>query len=474
MTSSDEELCYLGATEAIKQFKAKTLSPVELLQAQIKRIEATNGVVNALTYTYFDRALEQAKAAEAKYANGHEVRPLEGIPCAIKDWHSVEGEITTYGSRVYEDFRPDQSAPTVERLLEAGAIMHCRTTTPEFAHSGVTHSPLWGVTRNPWNPDYSPGGSSGGAGAVLSAGMSTLADGTDGGGSIRIPAAMNGVFGYKPPWGRNPLDREHPGETLLHYGPLARSVADLALMQNVMSGPHPADLYSLRDRIVLPTSYDGIKGAKVAFSMDLGYFEVDAEVQRNTRAAVDVFKSLGCTVDEVNLDWGPEVEDAWLVTWEGLFWALAGDLLPQWHNELDPYVVKILERGREHSAKRTYGAHQTRFDMYQKLAKIFEQYDYVIAPTAATTAIRADRSNEDPLVINDKKRPSYTGWFLTYPFNLLSQCPVLNVPTGFASDTGVPTGLQIIGRTFDDMSVFRAAAAFEAATQPWKESRPKL
>src|ERR1700730_10329950 len=161
-----------------------------------------------------------------KDARGQAVRPLEGITCAIKDFHAIEGEIATSGSRVFADFRPDQTTPTIERLIDAGAIVHGRTTTSEFAHAGVTNALLWGISRNPWNPEFSPGGSSGGASASLAAGYTTVADGSDAGGSIRVPASLNGVFGYKPPWGRNPLGREHPGEWLLHYGPLARSVAD--------------------------------------------------------------------------------------------------------------------------------------------------------------------------------------------------------------------------------------------------------
>ena len=209
MAAPDLELCYLTATEAIAKFRTREISPVELMDAVIARCEAVNPTLNARTHTYFDRAREQARKAEAKYGqSGARLRPLEGIPCAIKDFHPMKGEITTFGSKVFEDFRPDNTAPTVERLQRAGAIVHCRTTTPEFAGSGSTHSPLWGVTRNPWNPDFTPGGSSGGAGAAVASGMTTVADGTDGGGSIRIPASACGLFGYKAPFGRNPLDRE--------------------------------------------------------------------------------------------------------------------------------------------------------------------------------------------------------------------------------------------------------------------------
>jgi len=474
MANPDTDICYITATEAIAAFKAKKLSPVELLKAQIAQAEKLNGALNALTYKFFDRGLEQAKTAEAKYMKGGATRPLEGVTCAIKDFHSVKGEITTYGSKVFRDFRPEQSAPTVERLLEAGAIMHCRTTTPEFAHGPTTHSPLWGITRNPWNLEYDPGGSSGGSAAALAAGITTLADGTDGGGSVRIPASACGVFGYKPPFGRNPLDTEHPGETCLHYGPLARSVADAALMQNVMSGPHPIDIYSLRDRLTLPERFEGIRGMKVALSMDLGYFEVDQEVQENTRIAAEQFRSLGCTVDEVELGWTKDTEDAWLTNWEGLFYSLSGELLESWRDEMDPFVVKILERGRQHSVSRFYGVHKTRFEMYQKLGAIFNTYDLLICPTLAVPAVKAGRKHDEPMKINGKTVPPYTGWFMTYPFNIVCQCPVMSVPSGFSPSTGVPTGLQIVGRTYDDLSVFRAAAAFEGATKPWKNNRPKF
>lgn len=474
-TASGDDLIYLTATEALAYFKSRQLSPVELLQAQISRIEKLEPTLNALTYTYFDRALEQAKIAENKYLHGEEIRPLEGLTCAIKDFHSLKGEITTYGSRIYADFRPDQTVPTVERLIDAGAIVHCRTTTPEFAHCGVTKSPLWGISRNPWNPRFSPGGSSGGAGAALAAGYTTLADGSDGGGSIRIPSSMNGTFGFKPPWGRNPLSREHPGEWLLHYGPLARSVADCALMQNVMSGPHAADLCSLREKMTLPSAFEGIAGMKIAFSMDLGYFEVDQAVQANTRAAAETLRSLGATVEHVDIGWDAEVLDGWTVRWQGICRALLNDLTPQQQSELDPYVAKIINWGQAYDVVRFYGVNRVRQRMYDNLSRIFQDYDLIICPTTATTNIPADRNSDDPLIINGKSiADTLSGWFMTYPFNMVGACPVMSVPTGFVAETGLPSGMQMIGRTYDDLTVFRAAAAFERATTPWKHHRPNL
>jgi amidase len=474
MSDLNLDLCYMTATEAIAAFKTRALSPVELLKAIIARCEQLEPKVNALTYTYFDRALEQAKAAESQYARrGGEPRPLEGVPVAIKDFHPVKGEITTFGSKIYRDYRPDHTAPTVQRLLDAGAIMHCRTTTPEFAHAGMTASPLWDITRNPWNLEYTPGGSSGGAGAALAGGMTTLADGTDGGGSIRIPASLAGAVGYKPPFGRNPLDLDHPLETILHYGPMTRSVSDAALMQNIMTGPHLDDICSLREKVVLPEAPEDIRGWKVAYSMDLGFYSVDPEVRRNTLSALEAFKSLGCTVEEVNLGWNWGVNNAWMTYWTVLFAGLLGDKLPRWRYEMTEGLVRMIESGAALSADRFYRINAVRGEMYKTLGPILEDYQVLICPTTALPAVKHDHDTNDAnFTIDGAKVPASIGWYMTMPFNLVSQCPVIAVPTGFAA-SGIPTGMQIVGKTFDDLSVFRAAAAYEKA-RPWRGRRPQI
>ena len=471
---SDLDLSYMTATEAVAAFKTHALSPVELLSAIIARCEQLEPKVNALTYTYFDRALEQAKAAEAQYTRrSGQPRPLEGVTVAIKDFHPVKDEITTFGSKIYRDHRPHHTAPTVQRLLDAGAIMHCRTTTPEFAHAGVTASPLWGVTRNPWNLEYTPGGSSGGAGAVLAGGMTTLADGTDGGGSIRIPASVNGIVGYKPPFGRNPLDLDHPLETILHYGPMTRSVADAALMQNIMSGPHLDDICTVRDKVVLPEVPEDIKGWRVAYSMDLGFYSVDPEVRRNTLSALEVFKSLGCRVEEVDVGWNWGVNSAWMTYWTVLFAGLLGDKLPRWRYEMTDGLVRMIESGSAVSADRFYRINLVRGEMYKTLGPILENHDVLICPTTALPSIKHDYDPTDPnFTIDGERVPASIGWYMTMPFNLVSQCPVIAVPTGFAA-SGIPTGMQIVGKTFDDLSVFRAASAYEKA-RPWRGKRPEI
>ena len=476
MAAYDLALCYMTGTEAIAAFKSKKLSPVELMKAVIARCEAVNPKLNAITYDFYDRALAQARQAEKQYMKkgaGPRPRPLEGLPVAIKDFHPVKGEITTFGSKIFENFRPDYTAATVDRLFKAGAIMHVRSTSPEFAYSGNTKSPLWGATRNPWNRDYVPGGSSGGAGAIIAAGMSTLADGTDGGGSIRIPASACGIVGYKPPFGRNPLDRDHPLESILHYGPMTRSVADAALMQNVMSGPHADDLCSLPEKITIPDAPESIKGFKVALSVNLGYVEVDPEVEHNLRAAADSFRALGCKVEEVELGWDWGVLDCWLTWWEGLFAGIAAHYLPRWRYEMDPFVVHLLEKGLSHDASRMYQCNLKRGEMWRKLQPIVSKYDVMLCPTLAVPSVKFDHDEfSKNFTINGKVVNAYVGWIMTHGFNLVSQCPSMSVPTGF-SQSGVPTGMQIVARPFDDLRVFRAAAAYEQA-RPWRGKKPKF
>ena len=473
MALSMRELCTLTATQAIAAFKAGTLSPVTLMEATLARIEAVNPALNAFTEVHRERALDRARAAEAAYARG-EARPLEGIPVAIKDFHPVAGELTTFGSKVYADHRPTRSAPTVARLLEAGGIMHARTTTPEFAYAPTTASPLWGVTRNPWNLEHAPGGSSGGAGAALAAGMTVLADGTDAGGSVRIPASACHVVGYKPPFGRNPLDRDHPIESLLHYGPMSRSVGDAALMQNVMSGAHDDDMCSLRERLILPESHPPIEGWTVGFSMDLGMFEIDPEVARNTETAVEVFRRLGCTIREVTPEWdGFDLPHPYLRYWEGMAASSLGGILDEWRDEMDPYMVRIIENGVSHSAETLYRCNIVRGAMYRSLAPILAECNVLVCPSLAVPTVAAEHDcGAEDFRVNGKPVHAYLGWNLCYPFNMVSQCPVIAVPSGLTA-AGLPTGIQIVGRTYDDVSVFQAAAAYEAAN-PWRDVLPPL
>jgi amidase len=458
------ELCYLSAVEAIERFKTGTLSPVELLEALIQRAEQVEPKINAFSFEYFDEAGAAARQAEQRYRRG-DARPLEGIPVAIKDESFIKGQKTTNGSLLLRDYVAPTTSMTVERLLEAGAIVHARTTTPEFSISPITVSRLWGVSRNPWNLAVTCGGSSGGSGAALAAGTTTLANGSDIAGSIRIPASLCGVVGYKAPYGRNPEDAPFNLDAYNHPGPLARTVADCILMQNVMSGPHPQDMASLKPKLVLPARFDGIQGWRIAYSIDLGYQPVEPEVRDLTLAALDVFRSLGATVEEVELGW---TEQCLTATLDHLGYGLMGAYLKPYYEssreQLTGYVRAFSEYALQVSSQDYYQAEVIANEMYAALSAVFAHYDVFICPTIANTGVKADFDYSiDEVRINGVKVNRKLGWLMTYPFNMLSRCPVLSVPAGYASN-GVPCGIQIVGPAYEDTLVFQAAAAFEAAS----------
>jgi len=472
-----EGLCYLTAVEAINRFKARSLSPVELMQAIVKRCETVNPKLNAFTYTFYDRALERAHQAELSYSlSGRNTRPLEGIPLVVKDSTAVKGEISTFGSKIYADYRPDHTHPALERLLEAGAIIIARTTMPEFGEAANCYTPLWGVTRNPWNLDYGPGGSSGGAGAAVAAGMTLLSDGSDIGGSIRIPAACCGLVGFKPPYGRNPNDALNTFDPYYQYGPITRSVGDAALMQNILSGHHVVDIGSLREKVVIPSNMFEIKGWKIAYSTDLGFYQVDNDVHNNMLQILDIFRSLGCSVEKVELGWTEEVYEAWK-TINAAHGSAARRVkdLHAWRSQLGDYTINILDMGAKVDAGQIARALEVHVSMYRIMGPLLERYDLFVCPTNAIPSVEADRSPLDlDMSINSEpaSRVTAEAWFMTYPFNMLGQLPVMNVPSGFASN-GIPTGIQLVGRSYDDLRVFRAAAALEREVQ-WHHWRPPI
>ena len=472
------ELCYLDAVQARTRFADRSLSPVDFVLSLVARIEAVEPKVNALTYTFFDGALDQAREAEKRYAGrGARPRPLEGLPIAIKDFHDVKGEVTTYGSRLHEHHRPARSLVYVDRLLRAGAILLARTTTPEFALLGVTHSALWGVTRNPWNPALSPGGSSGGAGAALAAGMTTLADGSDIGGSIRIPASCCGVFGLKPSHGRVPSGGPGSLDSYLAYGPMTRTVADAALMLNVMAGRHRDDPASVPDELALPLYPEGIKGWRIALAMDLGYFEVDPEVVRNTESAADALREAGAIVEEVRMPWTRRVFEA------------AAAHYAAFPGYPDPETMSPEDRAFLSAPAREYQAYMramprlgledaeaVRHSMYRDMAELFRRYRALVTPTTAVPSVPADLPIEGAaLTINGKAVDPIWDWCLTYPFNMLGHLPAASAPSGFSS-SGVPTGLQIVGAPYNEAAVLQIAAALERV-RPWldgPERRPDI
>ena len=471
------ELCYLSATEALKLFRRRKLSPVELLEAQIARAEAVEPKINAFTDTYYEEALAKARKAEAKYMKrSARPRPLEGLPLVIKDEARLKGKRSTSGSLIFKDNVAEESEIFIDRLLRAGAICHARGATPEFCCAALTHSRLHGVTRNPWNRRYTPGGSSGGSAAALAAGTTTLATGSDIAGSIRIPASCCGVVGFKPPYGRVPEGPIFNLDFYCHEGPLARTVADTALMQNAIAGPHPLDIASIKPKLRIPDKLKSIRGFKIAYSLDLGYFKLDKDVRANTLAAIETFRDLGCQVEEVDLGW---TEESGRAAWNYLSLLFGGFIAPllEEHGELmTPYARAFAEGAVEAKGTDFVASLGVAWEMNASFQPLMQGYDVFLCPTLAKPSIRADH----PLDYGDFKAkgkaiPDGLAWCMTYPFNMLSRCPAISVPSGFAR-SGVPTGLQIVGRTYDDVRVFRAAAAFEKAA-PWLQGprqRPKI
>jgi Asp-tRNA(Asn)/Glu-tRNA(Gln) amidotransferase A subunit family amidase len=464
---TDLDLCYLSATEALKLFSQRKLSPVELIEALIERADRVEPSVNAFTFKYFDEAMAAARKAEERYMKG-EARPLEGIPTAIKDESEIEGLPMSNASFLLKDYVAESTSFTVQRLLDAGVIVHARTATPEFSIAGVTWSDMWGVTRNPWSMEYTCGGSSGGSAASLAAGTTTLANGSDIGGSIRIPASFCGVVGYKPPYGRNPESPPFNLEYYNHSGPLARNLADCILLQNTMSGPHPADIASLKTKLTIPTQFDPIQGWRIAFSIDLGYMPIDPQVRENTLGALEVFRGLGAEVLEVELDWPPACGKAAL---DHLGYAMMGCYLREFYekgaDQMMSYARSFAEYAEKVTWKEFVEAEMLAGEMYSSLRRVFAEHDLFICPTIASDGLPADFDpTADEILVDGVGVEPTLGWAMTYPFNMLSRCPALSAPSGRASN-GVPTGIQLVGPAYEDLSVFRAAVAYERAAGPF-------
>ncbi len=461
-----DDLCSLGAAEALARFRDHSLSPVELMRAVIRRAEAVEPRINAFSFTYFERALAAAKASEARYMKpGARLRPLEGIPLAVKDEAQIKGEVTTNASMLWKDGPGEpRTSYAIDRLLKAGAIVHARSTTPEFSCASITHSLLHGVTRNPWNTDFTPGGSSGGSGAALAACSATLASGSDIAGSIRIPASACGVVGFKPPYGRNPQEPPYNFDTYCHIGPMARSVEDCALMQNVMAGPHPGDITTLRPRLRIPSSHRDVRGLKVAVSLDLGFYPVDPAVADNFQRMVALLGELGIEVTEFRPGWDWHCLEA---AWDHLchLWGATTGPLYTRRDEMTGYARDFVERARGHSAEKFLHSMVVAGKMYDELGAALQKNHALLCPTLALPAVAADHDPLQPVTVDGETVEGNIGWCMTWPFNMLSRCPVISLPSGQAGN-GVPTGVQIVGRTYDDRTVFALADALEKARGP--------
>ncbi len=466
----DTELLFTPASELADNIRSGRVSPVDVVENVLLAVERLNPDLNAFCTMTAEYAREMAWEAEAAVMGGEPLGPLHGVPVSIKDIVLTNGVRTTRGSRRYEWFVPKEDAPVVKRLKDAGAIMIGKTNTPELGWKATTDSPLFGTTRNPWNLDLTPGGSSGGASAAVASGLAPLAIGTDGGGSVRIPASLCGIYGLKPSFGRVPYYPPSAVEPLSHAGPMTRTVRDAALMLSVIAGPFDRDRNTLpRDETDYLKSLDGgLDGLRIAWSPDLGYAKVDADVAHATAMAVSGIEAAGGNVELIETGLEDPV-DIFGTMWLGGLWTALGEDMSEWEDGTDPELADFLKQGAEISMTDYVDATFRRTHYCESVVSLFEKCDVLITPTLAVTAFPVNRLT--PRDIPETGVP-WADWTpFTYPFNLTGQ-PAATVPCGW-TDNGMPVGLQIIGNRYRDDDVLRVSAALESIN-PWAHVRPPL
>ena len=473
-----KDICRMSGVKQARLIKDRKISPVEVVDALLEQIEKVDPVLHAFCTLDAEQAKKTAKKAEEEIMRGESGKAILGVPFAVKDMICTKGVRTTFGSKAYENFYPEEDDVAVARLKEAGAILIGKTNTPEFAYEGVSRNKLFPETVNPWNTDKTSGGSSGGSAVAAAAGMTALTLGNDGGGSVRIPTSFCGVYGIKPTFGRVPLypgcrDPRYPGcsswETLEAIGPITRKVEDAALMLSVMAGPHPMDRHSFPDdgtdwlgSIMNPD----LRGKKIAYWSHLPYCSVEQQVSEIVRNAVDVFRQLGADVEETEPPITANPEDA--------FWALVARdsdisgmrrMAAEYGDDISSIVAGFANR--EWTTKELTDAHFIRQKINIQIRRFMEKYDLILTPTLTTAAF--DIGLDGPQQINGKDPDA--GWTsFTFLFNLTGQ-PAATLPAGFTKE-GLPVGVQVAGRQYDEALVLMASAAFEKA-HPWSETWPK-
>lgn len=477
--ATSHSVCAMGAAELASAIRSKEISPVEVVNAHLDRMALLEPEIHAFCTVTGDLARTRAKEIEGQILRGEDPGPLAGVPVGIKDLVCTAGIRTASGSPAYRDFIPDEDDIVVERLKAAGAVIVGKTNVPEFGYSGVGHSPIAETTRNPWNTDMTSGGSSAGSAAAVASGEIPFAIGSDGGGSIRIPAAHSGIYGIKASMGRVPLypgcrDERYPGvsgwESLEHIGPMSRTVEDSALMLSVIAGPDPRDRHSLpaADFDWLECLKGDLKGLRVAYSPDWGYAAVDPQVRRIVGAAASVFeRDLGCSVEIAHPGWDDPFDAFWgLVAMETDLKGMRA-MIETYGDQMSPHVVQLMSH--PWSAEDFTNAIMTRKAVVNKMWRFMANYDLLLTPTLAVPPFPVH--TQGPEII-DGRMVAPTRWLaFTFPINMTGQ-PAASIPAGF-TDSGLPVGLQIIGRHLDDPTVLRASAAFEAAS-PWKDKWPPL
>src|SRR5437667_582869 len=468
MLRNVDELVWRPATELAALIRSKQISPVELTEAVLARIDALNPRLNAFCLVAHDLARRGAREAEIAVTKAEPLGALHGVPLSIKDVIFTRGLRTTGGSRLFAEAVPDDDAVVVGRLRAAGAVILGKTTTSEFGHKAVTESPLFGITRNPWNLELSPGGSSGGAAVAVASGLGPSELGPVAGGSVRSPASLCGVYVVKPSRGRVPDTLGFPGyEHVSCPGPLSRSVRDAALVLDVIAGGDDRDRFSLprESRQYVEACDEAIKGLHVAWAPDLGFGTVDPGVQAICENAAAEFEGLGCHVEVVNPGWdNPEETFSTLIAAQ--FYAHWSDQLPEAEKHLDPTLVRFIGRGAGVSA-RDYVLAQERVKAYwAEIHAFLARFDLLLTPTVAVPPFASGQA--PPREIAGQRVSVLGGMPFTYLFNLTGQ-PAASVPAGVTDDAR-PVGLQIVGRRHADRTVLAASAAYESACA-WGDRR---
>jgi aspartyl-tRNA(Asn)/glutamyl-tRNA(Gln) amidotransferase subunit A len=465
---SDDILSFT-AGELVTHYRSKRLSPVEVTRAVLDRVARLDPIYNAFVLVDEARALDDARAAEARWQRREPAGLVDGIPATVKDLIVTEGWPTLRGSRTIDPKQPwIEDAPPVARMKEQGAVFLGKTTTPEFGWKGVTDSPLTGITLNPWNIRLTPGGSSGGAAVAAALGMGAMHIGTDGGGSIRIPAGFCGLFGFKPTFGIVPVHPHSPAGTLWHQGPISRNVADAALMLTVIARPDSRDWYRTPAPIVdYRQGLDsGVKDWRIGYSRTLGYARVDPEVAALVENGVHAFESLGARVEELDL----ELEDPIAIMQPLWAVALALAIAPMTAAQralVDPPLLELAQPGFGLSALEYRRLERAREAFARRMCALHQDFDLLITPQLAVPAF--DAGHEVP---PGSDRTRWWEWSpFTYPFNL-SQQPAAAVPCGFTR-AGLPVAMQLVGDKYADARVLQAARAYEAV-RPFKNPKPDM
>jgi len=468
-----EDLCFTPATDLAEAIRRRRLSPCELTDAVLAQIERVNPSVNAFVTLVADQARDAARAAETAVTAGGPLGPLHGIPVSIKDLTLTKGIRTTFGSPAFADHVPTEDALVVERLRGAGAIILGKTNTPELGAGANTKNPVFGPTRNPWKLTHTCGGSSGGAAVALATGMGPIAQGSDTGGSLRIPASFCGVIGFRTSPGVVPVyPTQMAWDPLSVTGPMARTVADTALMLSAIAGPDdraPISVPVEPERWLDAARRPDVAGWRAAWSPDLGVSPVDQEVAQVAGAAARAFEGLGCTVDEAHPDFA-YAREIIHTTRAARMAAVYAPLLERWRDRMNPDLVWNIEHGLGLSAVQLVRAEMQRTALWHRVRTFFERYDLLLTPTVAARPFPFEQ--DYPGDIDGQRVETYIDWFLLTYAITLTGLPAISVPAGWTAD-GLPVGLQIVGPRLGEATVLRAAAALEAA-RPWAHRRPPV